>query len=82
MRFLPIFPLLVSLLGAEEVDPGMKKPGLDIGLIAETASITPGRPVTLGVHIEHFPGFHTYWQNPGMVGMETSLDWKLPEGVI
>lgn len=78
VRFLPILPLLVSLLSAE--DPGLKGPGLEIGLIAESSSITPGRALTVGVHLKHFPGFHTYWKNPGMVGMETSLNWKLPEG--
>lgn len=78
MRFFLLITLLTSLLRAE--DPGLKGPGLKIGLIAETASITPGQPLTVGLHIEHFPGFHTYWQNPGMVGMETSLEWTLPEG--
>ncbi len=78
VKFLPVLPLLASLLSAE--DPGLKGPGLEIGLIAESSSITPGRALTVGVHLKHFPGFHTYWKNPGMVGMETSLDWKLPEG--
>lgn len=78
MKAFLLLPLVISLVHAE--DPGLKGPGLEIGLIAESASITPGRPLTVGVHLKHFPGFHTYWQNPGMVGMETSLDWKLPDG--
>ncbi|MGC6458019.1 MAG: protein-disulfide reductase DsbD domain-containing protein [Akkermansiaceae bacterium] len=80
MRTLFLFALLTVVLRAESDDPSMKGPGLKIELIAETASMTPGKPLTVGVHIKHFPGFHTYWKNPGMVGMETSLKWKLPKG--
>ncbi|MGD1978875.1 MAG: protein-disulfide reductase DsbD family protein [Akkermansiaceae bacterium] len=75
-----------TLLKAEEPevkktdDPLLKGPGLKVNLVAETATITPGVPLKVGFHIEHFPGFHTYWLNPGMVGMATTLDWKLPEG--
>ncbi|MGE9270861.1 MAG: protein-disulfide reductase DsbD domain-containing protein, partial [Verrucomicrobiales bacterium] len=25
-------------------------------------------------------GYHTYWQNPGIVGMPTTIDWTLPKG--
>lgn len=78
MRILFLLPFLATFLRGE--DPGMKGPGLEIGLIAETASITPGKPLTVGIHLKHFPGFHTYWKNPGMVGMETSLKWNLPAG--
>lgn len=54
--------------------------GLKLSLISETNTITPGKPLTLGVHIQHEQGFHTYWKNPGIVGMATQLDWTLPEG--
>jgi len=78
MRFFLLIALLPSFLRAE--DPGLKGPGLEISLIAENATITPGQAFLAGVHLQHFPGFHTYWQSPGMVGMETSLEWKLPKG--
>lgn len=65
---------------AEKPDPGMVGPGLEIDLITENRSISAGKPFTVGLHIKHFPGFHTYWQNPGMVGMEPSLEWTLPDG--
>lgn len=79
IRALFLLPFLVSPLTADD-DPGLKGPGLSIDLISENRSVTAGKPFTVGLHIHHFPGFHTYWQNPGMVGMETSIDWKLPEG--
>ncbi|MDB4512521.1 protein-disulfide reductase DsbD family protein [bacterium] len=61
-------------------DAQLAGPGLDVALISESRSITPGVPLTIGFHIHHHAGFHTYWKNPGMVGVPTSLEWKLPQG--
>lgn len=54
--------------------------GLDISLISENSSISAGKPFTVGLHLQHHPGYHTYWINPGIVGIPTSIKWKLPEG--
>ena len=43
--------------------------------------ITPGKPVWLGLQIEHQPHWHTYWKNPGDSGLPTTLAWQLPVGV-
>jgi thiol:disulfide interchange protein len=43
--------------------------------------IAPGRPVWLGLQIDHQPHWHTYWQNPGDSGLPTTLAWALPAGV-
>jgi thiol:disulfide interchange protein DsbD len=40
----------------------------------------PGRPMWLGLHLQHAPHWHTYWQNPGDSGMATTLAWTLPPG--
>ena len=42
--------------------------------------IAPGRPVWLGLAIEHQPHWHTYWKNPGDSGLPTTLQWELPAG--
>jgi thiol:disulfide interchange protein len=34
----------------------------------------------VGVLLEAFDGWHTYWQNPGDAGLPTTLQWLLPEG--
>jgi thiol:disulfide interchange protein DsbD len=39
------------------------------------------QPVWVGLQIEHAPGWHTYWKNPGDSGMPTELRWTLPPGV-
>lgn len=56
--------------------------GLDVSFISETSTIVPGQAFTVGLHIRHHKGFHTYWKNPGIVGLPTSLEWKLPPGFI
>lgn len=42
--------------------------------------IRSGGVVQLGLLMEHAPGWHTYWQNPGDSGMATELQWQLPTG--
>jgi DsbC/DsbD-like thiol-disulfide interchange protein len=51
-----------------------------VELLSETASLTPGKPVTLGVHFTMDKGWHIYWKNPGDAGLTTSVSWKLPAG--
>ncbi len=49
-------------------------------LVAEQASAKPGGTVTLGLEQVIREHWHTYWVNPGDVGIPTSIDWTLPEG--
>jgi thiol:disulfide interchange protein DsbD len=48
-------------------------------LVAEDASIQPGKPFTVALRFVHQPHWHTYWVNPG-TGLATSLAWTLPAG--
>ena len=43
--------------------------------------IAPGQPLTLGLRIQHQPGWHTYWKNAGDSGLATTLNWHLPAGI-
>lgn len=43
--------------------------------------IAPGKPVWLGLQIDHQPHWHTYWKNAGDSGLPTTLAWTLPAGV-
>ncbi len=49
-------------------------------LVSEVTSIRPGEPFTVGLRVIHDPKWHTYWKNPGIAGVPTTIDWKLPEG--
>ena len=42
--------------------------------------IGPGKPLWLGLKLEHAPHWHTYWKNPGDSGLPTTLNWTLPAG--
>ncbi|MBC7940485.1 MAG: protein-disulfide reductase, partial [Chitinophagaceae bacterium] len=43
--------------------------------------VSAGKPVWLGLKIDHQPHWHTYWKNPGDSGLPTALEWTLPAGV-
>ncbi len=43
--------------------------------------VAAGKPLWLGLKIEHQPHWHTYWKNPGDSGLPTTLQWTLPAGV-
>ncbi|MDO9073604.1 MAG: protein-disulfide reductase DsbD family protein [Rubrivivax sp.] len=43
--------------------------------------VAPGKPLWLGLKIEHQPHWHTYWKNPGDSGLPTTMAWQLPAGV-
>ena len=42
--------------------------------------VQAGQPLMLGLSIQHQPGWHTYWLNPGDSGLATQLQWQLPPG--
>jgi DsbC/DsbD-like thiol-disulfide interchange protein len=39
-----------------------------------------GKPMWLGLKLQHQPHWHTYWKNPGDSGLPTTLEWALPAG--
>ena len=53
---------------------------LEVRLISETKSIAAGKTFHLGLHLKHPPGAHSYWKNPGIVGLATKIKWELPPG--
>jgi DsbC/DsbD-like thiol-disulfide interchange protein len=49
-------------------------------LVADAASVEPGRPFLLGVELVPEPGWHVYWRNPGEAGLATEVLYRLPDG--
>lgn len=66
--------LAVSSFSRSEGNP------LGISLVSDVTAIVPGMPFHVGLHLRHRPGDHTYWKFPGIVGVPTGIEWKLPEG--
>lgn len=54
--------------------------GLTVELTAGETAVTPGRSMLLGVVLRPDEGFHTYWRQPGLVGLTPTVEWSLPDG--
>lgn len=54
---------------------------LEVQLISDQTSITPGSSFTLGVHFKPEPGWHIYWKNPGDSGLAPKFAWQSTGGV-
>jgi thiol:disulfide interchange protein DsbD len=68
--------LLIGLLSTHS----QAQVGLDIHLVPEVTAIIPGQSFRVGLFLRHEKGWHTYYQQPGIVGVPTSIVWSLPEG--
>ena len=52
-------------------------------LVCETDGVEPGQLLNLGLVFQHKEGWHTYWKNPGDVGLPPTIKWEnLPEGFL
>lgn len=49
-------------------------------IITSTDDICPNQALEVLVRLKMHDGWHTYWRNPGDVGLPTSINWRLPEG--
>lgn len=84
------FPLLLPLLTvsgfaapalhAADATDHFHGSGLKVQLVSDVSAIQPGQTFYLGLWIQHEPGYHTYWSNPGLAGVPTVLAPELPEG--
>nr|UOZ96441.1 Thiol:disulfide interchange protein DsbD [Cupriavidus sp.] len=44
---------------------------------AENAALVPGAAMRFGLLLDHAPGWHTYWRNPGDSGLPTEISWEI-----
>jgi thiol:disulfide interchange protein len=68
----------VALLSVPRFAAAVAAPHVDVALIAESASIQPGREVAVGLRFTPERGWHVYWRNPGDSGEAPRLVWHLP----
>ncbi len=70
-------PLLAAAQTAVVTTPHMRAE-----LLAHAPQgVGPGKPVWLGLSLQHAPHWHTYWKNAGDSGLPTTMSWQLPGGV-
>jgi thiol:disulfide interchange protein len=66
---------------AAEPGPVVTTPQVRAELVAHAPEgVAPGKPMWLGLKIDHQPHWHTYWKNPGDSGLPTVMAWSLPAG--
>ena len=71
-----------ALIAAADVQANtIKTPHVEVELLSDSATLSPGTSAMLGIRVRHAPGWHTYWTNPGDAGYALRLFWALPEGV-
>lgn len=70
---------LIAASTAAQANP-VTRTHTTVELVSESASVAPGKPLTLALRMTPQPKWHTYWKNPGDSGMETTVTWDLPEG--
>jgi len=73
--------LLAPALAAPDASAPVKTDQVTARLLAHAPEgVAPGKPLMLGLQIDHAPHWHTYWKNPGDSGLPTQLAWTLPAG--
>jgi thiol:disulfide interchange protein DsbD len=55
-------------------------PRSEARLVSDVASIRPGEPFTVGLHLTLDEGWRTPWKNAGDVGNGLIATWSLPDG--
>ena len=51
-----------------------------VRLVSAHSQVHPGSTITVGLHQDIQPHWHTYWQNPGDSGVATRIGWNFPTG--
>lgn len=49
-------------------------------LVADRTRIVPGEKLTLAVQLDMASEWHVYWKNPGESGLETDVQFAVPDG--
>lgn len=83
-RWIPLLLWLVPLAALSDTDPArsgeVEAPHIRAELFSDAQRVAPGDTLTLALRLQPDDGWHTYWMNPGDSGLETRIDWTLPEG--
>ncbi|QQY08807.1 MAG: thioredoxin family protein [Candidatus Xiphinematobacter sp.] len=76
--------LLLTLHGMEAVPSAFQsqnpKRVVQAFLIANSSTVAPSKTFQVGLLLQMPPGWHTFWKNPGSIGIPIAIDWKLPDG--
>jgi len=71
-----------ALCAADAPDTPFADGDVRASLVADVATVVPGRPFTLGVRLDIEDTWHVNWINPGDAGLAPSVAWRLPDGFV
>jgi len=80
MKFIKTLFIVVFLLQIPIFAQIIQTDHVESELISEVKSIQPGEPFWVALRLEMEEHWHTYWRNAGDAGLQTTIDWNLPEG--
>ncbi len=78
--FLAAFFLTLLLLVPSPQADRIRAGHVQLELISENKTISPGEPFWVGLHFVLDDHWHLYWTNPGDAGLPPKAKWRLPEG--
>lgn len=77
MRALAALLLLTGAHAEAQDAATVRHPNVTISLLASPPT---GATQAVALRVRLDPGWHIYWRNPGMGGIATSVEWRLPAG--
>jgi len=80
LRIILFVLAILGLLCAPGSAAPVSAPHLTVDLVADSATIAPGRDFQAGLKFNLEKGWHIYWINPGDSGEPPKVQWKMPDG--
>ncbi len=81
VRYVIVALMLIGLAGVNPAWAQAEANNIRAELVAETRAPKAGARFTLALAMTPAPKWHGYWANTGDAGMETLVDWKMPQGL-
>lgn len=76
----PLTLIALALAATQLAAQPVSAPHVTVELVPERAAIAPGQPFRIGLRFDLEKEWHTYWRNPGDVGLAPTLELTLPPG--
>jgi len=78
IKYFTAFLILAAFVNVQAQFDGPSRVQAEI--VSEVTSIQPGSSFRAAITLKMDRGWHIYWSNPGDTGLQTSIEWRLPEG--
>ncbi len=80
IKFLSVLVLSLSVLSPALAQESKPDQYVKIRLLPERNVVRGGDDIMIGIEQSIYPGWHTYWINPGDSGAAPRIEWALPDG--